>query len=85
MARTPDPALLPDREQWPPPCEIGEALFLLRSPPAFKSSWERPRLMGLGDPGVAGTWGGRNMGWPAEGPTAGGMQTEEVPRGRRAL
>uniref|UniRef100_A0A452G6H0 DNA methyltransferase 3 like n=1 Tax=Capra hircus TaxID=9925 RepID=A0A452G6H0_CAPHI len=29
----PDPALLPDREQWPPPCEIREALFSSQEPP----------------------------------------------------
>lgn len=67
----PDPALLPDREQWPRPVKSVRPFSLpYRSPPAFKSSWERPRLMGSGRP-----WGGRNMGWQehgvAEGPQLG--------------
>lgn len=55
----PDSALPLDGEQWPPPCEIREALSSSQEPPCLqgflgeiKAGW------GLGDPGATGTWGG---------------------------
>ncbi|XP_070220140.1 DNA (cytosine-5)-methyltransferase 3-like [Bos mutus] len=58
----------------PRPVKSVRPFLLLRSPPAFKSSWERPRLDGIWE-----TLGRQEHG-VAEGPTAGGTQTEEVPR-----
>lgn len=58
----------------PRPVKSVRPFLLLRSPPAFKSSWERPRLDGIWE-----TLGRQEHG-VAEGPSAGGTQTEEVPR-----
>ena len=60
-------------EQWPPPCEIREALFSSQEPPCLQEF--------LGETKAGWVW--VTLGWQehgvAEGPTAGGMQTEEVP------
>lgn len=58
----------------PRPVKSVRPFLLLRSPPAFKGSWERSRLGGVWE-----TLGRQEHG-VAEGPTAGGMQMEEVPR-----
>ena len=55
----PDPALPPDREQWPPPCEISEALSFSQEPPGLQEFLGETKAgWGLGDSGAAGTWGG---------------------------